>query len=142
MKYCVKCGQRLEDEAIICPNCAALQTEGLPPQPPHGSFDFDPLGGGPVPRRKPKGLMACFIWSFALMLLGSLILGIVSFMFTMMADSVEDYDKAHLYVCRARLACVIETAVLAVLIGVYVIIRVTNPALLSGLSGLTGASSH
>ncbi|MDR3644842.1 MAG: CD225/dispanin family protein [Clostridia bacterium] len=140
MKKCVKCGQLLEDTAIICPNCATLQTEGMfrdtrqaGPQGADGTpptqQPFDPLGGGQPARRRPPGALGYLIWSIILMLLGCGFVGLPSLIFTVMAYSAGDYNKASEQIRFARITCVIETVVFVIIIIVDVVIQLFFPNL-------------
>lgn len=104
MKFCLKCGARLGDDAAFCPNCGAAQ-----PNPQQGGQP------NPQPYRRAASNPATpyIIWSIVLIVVGGIIgkvLGVIAIVYAVGGNR----DRApEQNLKMARTFCIVGTCVVA-----------------------------
>lgn len=116
MKTCVNCGRLLDDNAILCPGCAAFQP--LPPDESHSLFtDFFLLSDEEEDEETPDARRPrrYLVWSIVLLFFCS-VFGFPGLFASLQAMSVQNASRRHRLLGFARGFCIAGTVLAALFV--------------------------
>ena len=131
MKYCVNCGKPMEDEAVVCKECGAVQSGSPKPQPGQPGYPYpgSPDGGNGSPKiadfccqsgpQMPK-TTPYLIWSIILAFICNP-LGIAGIVFTALAANSHSYAQAQNNLKVSRICCIIGSCLAGAFILLYIV---------------------
>jgi uncharacterized membrane protein YvbJ len=107
MKFCVKCGQQLEDLEAVCKNCGLVQPYFPPDMPAATKRDISSRSGATL----------YLVWSIILIFLLNPVgtpLGIISTFFAASANSQDSDEEAQKKLRVSKILCITATCADAV----------------------------